>query len=164
MRLTISMKNSLVAAIFGDVPTVNYTAEIEQIILKTAFSILPPEIRTLPEDVFTAFIACESYWNPEINQSFYLPTDNGGLTFKVLSVRLKEDSRFMELCALYNAQEDKLYKIKNEIRQAINSCATDKQLLARYPEFAKYLPTQNEISNLPTVPIIEHLKAAGWKG
>lgn len=164
MRLTISMKNSLVAAIFGDVPKVDYVTEIEQIIKKTAFDVLPPEIQTLPEDVFKAFIALESYWDPESEQSFYLPADNKELTFKVLRVRLKENPRFMELCSLRKTQGHKRCVIKAEIRQAVNSCNTDKQLLARYPEFAKYLPTQNETSNLPTVPIIEHLKAAGWKG
>lgn len=164
MRLTVSMKNSLVAAIFGDVPKVDYVTEIEQIVRKTAFDVLPPEIQALPQDVFQSFIARESYWGSEVQQNFYLPTDNKALTFKILRARLKENPRFMELCALHNEQKEARCKIKNEIRQAINSCNTDKQLLARYPEFAKYLPTQNEISNLPTVPIIEHLKAAGWKG
>lgn len=164
MKLTISMKNSLVAAIYADVPKVDYATEIEQIIRKTAFDVLPPEIRALPEDVFVAFIARKSYWEPETKQSFYLPTDNKELTFKILSARLRENPKFMELCALHNAQKDNRHGIKAEIRQAINSCNTDKQLISRYPEFAKYLPTQNEISNLPTVPIIEHLKAAGWKG
>lgn len=163
MKLTISMKNSLVAAIFGDVPKVYYAIEIEQIIRKTAFDVLSPEIRALPEDVFRAFVALESYWDPETEQCFCLPTDNRELTFKILRVRLKENPRFMELCALHNAQRDNRHGIEAEIRQAINSCNTDKQLLARYPEFAKYLPTQKELSNLPTVPIIEHLKAAGWK-
>lgn len=164
MRLTISTKNSLVAAIFGDVPKVDYFTEIEQIIRKTAFDVLPPEVQDLPEDVFKAFIARESYHQFDIGQSFYLPTDNKELTFKILSARLKENARFRELCGLHNAQRDNRHGIKAEIRQAVNSCNTDKQLLARYPEFAKYLPTQNEISNLPTMPVIDHLKAAGWKG
>lgn len=164
MRLTISMKNSLVAAVFGDVPKVDYITEIEQIIRKTAFDVLPPEIQALPKDVFQAFIAFESYWEREIEQSFYLPTDNKEAAFEILRIRLKENSRFMELCRLHNTQKDSRYKIKIEIRQAINSCTTDKQLTDRYPEFAKYLPTKNEISNLPTVPIVEHLRAAGWKG
>lgn len=163
MKLTVSMKNSLVASIFGDVPRVDYTAEIEQIIRKTAFGILPPEIRSLPKDTIDNFVVSEAYYRTEIAQSLYLPTGKERVTLKILNAQLKENSRFTELCALHNAQEEMLYGIRCEITKALNSCNTDKQLLARYPEFAKSLPTQNEISNLPTVPIIEHLKAAGWK-
>ena len=167
-RLTNSQKDTLVRKIFEDVPNVDYLPELETIVKDTAFGLLPPEIRALPNDVFNAFIEFtpfvgDHYYKMQRASSISLPSGKGWSLFPLLKVELESHARYCELTDLAEAQDNMLADLRREIKSAIYSCTTEKQLTERYPEFAKYLPKVAETVNLPTVPIVEHLKAAGWK-
>lgn len=163
MRLTAKSKAALVEAVMGDVPKTDYHAQIEQIIKREAFALLPTEIRNLPTDLIKSFVH-RGYFSPFVGLSVRLFCDKDEALFGILREKLRVDNGYKELCDKAVSQRETLRKIKTEVKQAIESCSTDKQVRGRYPEFAKYLPTVNETPNLPTVTIIEHLKAAGWKG
>ena len=163
MRLTTKSKDALVEAVMSDIPKTDYHAQIEQIIKREAFALLPTEIQNLPTDLLNSF-ARRGYFSAFVGLSVCLFCDEHEILFGILREKLRADNVYKELCDKAVAQRDNLRKIKTEVRQAIESCSTDNQVRERYPEFAKYLPTVNETPNLPTVPIIEHLKAAGWKG
>ena len=167
-RLTNSQKDTLVRKIFEDVPNVDYLPELETIVKDTAFGLLPPEIRALPNDVFNAFIEFTPFTGPHYHRiskasSMLLPYGRGTM-FPLLVENLKRNTRYCELTDLAEAQDNMLADLRREIKSAVYSCTTEKQLVERYPEFAKYLPKVAETVNLPTVPIVEHLKAAGWEG
>ena len=159
MRLTIAMKEQLVALVMADVPAVDYRAPVESLVKSVALSLLPKEIQELPDDIRQRFVKRIFYALPSV-KSICVPGDD--ITFSALLAKLNEDAKFCNLLKLKKEQENKLSALREEVKQAIFSCNTEKQLLERYPEFAKYLPTKNETTNLPTVPTIEHLKAAGW--
>jgi len=167
-RLTNSQRDTLVRKILEDVPNVDYLPELETIVRDTAFGLLPPEIRALPKDVFNAFVEFDCFVGDHYHRireasSMFLPSGKGSL-FPLLKAELGLHARYNELIALAEAQDNMLADLRREIKSAVYSCATEKQLTERYPEFAKYLPKVAETVNLPTVPIVEHLKAAGWKG
>lgn len=162
MRLTAKSRAALIEAIMSDVPKTDYHAQIEQIIKREAFALLPTEIQNLPTDLINAFVS-RQYFTAFIGLSVWLFCDKDEVIFDILREKLRADNGYKELCDKAVSQRETLRKIKTEVRQAIESCSTDKQVRERYPEFAKYLPMVNRVLNLPTVPIIEHLKAAGWK-
>ena len=164
MRLTAKSRAALVEAIMSDVPKVDYHSDLERIIRTEAFALLPTEVQNLPTDLINAFVS-RQYFTAFIGLSMYVFCDEHEVLFGILREKLRADNVYKELCNKAVAQRETLRKIKTEVKQAIESCNTDKQVWERYPEFAKYLPTVNETTpNPPTVPIIEHLKAAGWKG
>ena len=162
MRLTAKSRAALVEAVMSDVPKTDYHAQIERIIKREAFALLPTEIQNLPTDLIKSFVH-RGYFSPFIGLSVYVFCDKDEVLFGILREKLRADNVYKELCDKAVAQRETLRKIKTEVKQAIESCSTDKQIRERYPEFAKYLPTVSDVPNLPTVPIIEHLKAAGWK-
>ena len=167
-RLTNSQKDTLVRKIFEDVPNVDYLPELETIVKDTAFSLLPPEIRELPKDLLKEFLDLQPFTGPHYHRlskasSMLLPYGRGTM-FTLLVENLKRNTRYCELTDLAEAQDNMLADLRREIKSAVYSCTTEKQLVERYPEFAKYLPKVAETVNLPTVPIVEHLKAAGWEG
>ena len=163
MRLTAKSRAALIEAIMSDVPKTDYHEQIEQIIKREAFALLPMEIQNLPTDLINAFVS-RQYFMAFIGLSVWLFCDKDEVIFDILREKLQADNVYKELCDKAVSQRETLRKIKTEVKQAIESCSTDKQARERYPEFAKYLPTISDIPNLPTVPIIEHLKTAGWKG
>lgn len=162
MRLTTKNRAALVEAVMSDIPKVDYYSDIERVTQTEAFSLLPTEVRNLPADLIKSFVH-RGYFSPFIGLSMRVFCDNDEVIFDILREKLRADNVYKELCDKAVSQRETLRKIKTEVKQAIESCSTDKQVRERYPEFAKYLPTVNETPNLPTVPIIEHLKAAGWK-
>ena len=162
MRLTTKSRAALVEAVMSDVPKVDYHAQIEPIIKREAFALLPTEVQNLPTDLIKSFVH-RGYFSPFIGLSVYVFCDRDEVLFGILREKLRADNAYKELCDKAAAQRETLRKIKTEVKQAIGSCSTDKQVRERYPEFAKYLPTVSDVPNLPTVQIIEHLKAAGWK-
>lgn len=162
MRLTTKSRAALVEAIMSDVPKVDYYSDLERIIRTEAFALLPTEVQNLPADLIKSFVH-RGYFSPFTGLSVYVFCDKDEVIFGILREKLRADNVYKELCDKAVAQRGTLRKIKTEVKQAIESCSTDKQVRERYPEFAKYLPTVSDVPNLPTVPIIEHLKAAGWK-
>jgi len=94
--------------------------------------------------------------------AFYLRGDT--LTQRALNAKVKSDKECGDLLAAHSEQRERLRNLKAELRGAISACNTDKQFRDKFPGFAKYLPEETKTANLPTVPIIERLKAAGWKG
>lgn len=163
MRLTKSLADTLVDSIMQDVPKKDYAAEYEKRVKQIAFEILPTEIQNLPKELFDRFIDKFHYWPGEDGiSSFYLRGDT--LTQRILNVKVKSDKECDDLLAAHVEQRERLRNLKAELRGAISACNTDKQFRNRFPEFAKYLPEETKTASLPTVPIVEHLKAAGWKG
>lgn len=55
-------------------------------------------------------------------------------------------------------------ELQEKLKSAIKSVSTVKQALAFFPEFAKYLPTETELTkNLPAVQnLVANLNEAGW--
>ena len=162
MRLTAKSRAALIEAIMSDVPKTDYHEQIEQIIKREAFALLPMEIQNLPTDLINAFVS-RQYFMAFIGLSVWLFCDKDEVIFDILREKLQADNVYKELCDKAVSQRETLRKIKTEVKQAIESCSTYKQVRERYPEFAKYLPTVSDVPNPPTVPVIEHLKAAGWK-
>ena len=162
MRLTTKSKDALVEAVMSDIPKTDYHAQIEQIIKREAFALLPTEIQNLPTDLINAFVS-RQYFMAFIGLSVWLFCDKDEVIFDILREKLQADNVYKELCDKAVSQRETLRKIKTEVKQAIESCSTYKQVRERYPEFAKYLPTVSDVPNPPAVPVIEHLKAAGWK-
>lgn len=162
MRLTKSLVIALVNSIIQDVPKKDYAAEYEKRVRQIAFEILPTEIQNLPKELFDRFIDKFHHW-PGVDgmSSFYLRGDS--LTQRILRDKLSLDKECEDLLDAHSEQRERLRELKVELKGAISACNTDKQFRDKFPEFAKYLPEETKTANLPTVPIVEHLKAAGWK-
>lgn len=55
--------------------------------------------------------------------------------------------------------------LRDQVRAAVYSCTTRKQLVDRYPEFSKYAPSEHGVCTTLPAPanVVAELVKAGWK-
>jgi hypothetical protein len=69
-----------------------------------------------------------------------------------------------ELCKAYKDEDEKRQRTYYQLKSAIESCTTIKQLNDRLPEFKKYFPTvEKPVANMPALTnVVADLSKLGW--
>lgn len=154
MKLTKQVKEAIVRAIMLDVPKPN-KANRHQIVQAAITKAMSPECRK----VFTR--------TPEVLvEKFTGETLYDDTSWSTRYVRLGDAAEKVLDEAIHKfKQEDEAYvKARNNLQFAIMACTTLKQLAATFPEFEKYMPTEQQpTKNLPALAnVVADLSKLGW--
>lgn len=163
MRLTNTIRDAFVRAALADVPQVDYTEQIRELVVKAATEILPPALRkALEEDP-----ACKDH----INSSYVC---FGGATIivpgtwgwnakdKISDERKKQ---LDDLKSKRDKQDQTLSELGSKLQATAYAVTTRKALVELLPEFEKYLPEDKTTANraLPAVAnVVSAFVEAGW--
>lgn len=166
MRLTNTIRDAYVRSVMDDVPRVDYSEQIRELVTKAHIRALPREVRRAWEDpnqqnyINTVY---RSYGGVSVGP---LPGYGGSWNSNEHPVLMTPDQLELDaLVAKMRAQEKSRDNLKAKLRSAAYAATTRKQLAELLPEFEKYLPA-DDTAALRTVPVVANLVAdfvdAGW--
>lgn len=159
MKLTKQIKENIFNAILSDLPQeIDYKDQIQAKIWEYSINQLPIEIKSavsVNPDVKT-FLSVESMYLHDCN-CMRVRSYKG---YKLTDDEAKEVNRLHDL---FETQRNNRNEIKNSLWGIVDSCTTSNQLETNYPEFANYIPKQEQpIRNLPAVNLLEKMTEMGW--
>ena len=141
----------------------------KQAIIKSIMDAVPKPNMPTADEIRTAFVSSMSVparrlykTHPKALRTHYIPcwmvADGVGFTAIV------GDSDVNAVVAGLKEATIAHEALQRKVAAAVNSCNTRKQLVDRYPEFARFAPAEyGTTPNLPAVAnLIVDLKAAGW--
>jgi hypothetical protein len=145
----------------NDVPSVDYDEQIRKHALAGAVESLPP-------------LAAKAWKDPKARA--YIRTNYGffgGISIAELPCNDNRDvpmtgaagEKMRQLVEAKGAQDDVRSALKSKIKAAAYGCTTRKALIELLPEFARYLPAEEEATcrTLPAVAnLMSDLMKAGW--
>jgi len=160
LKLTNSMRDIILSNILKDMPDkIDYKEQIQQIVWNDSFSQLPIDLRSAiaaNKDIKN-YLEVKSSYIADF-RCMYLRSYNHYIQSK------DAVDKITKLHLLNDEQGKKFDEIRNNLKAIIYACDTDKQLADNYPEFASYLPKENQpIRNLPAADLINTMKQAGWQ-
>jgi hypothetical protein len=153
-RITKWDKQAIVKAIMADVPAVDKRKRhdaLQEAIVKA----MSPEARKLykncPEALRTRHFGDLIY-------------DGCNWNSRDLTVGDVSEKVTNELCKAYKDEDEKRQRTYYQLKSAIESCTTIRQLNDRLPEFKKYFPTvEKPVANLPALAnVVADLSKLGW--
>lgn len=149
MKITKYDKEAIIRSVMNDVPGIDQDKtrkEMQEAITKA----MSPEVRKLSKTHPKALLQ-ESFSTYHYGLDSYFTMTVGDAISKVV---LKPWSDAQQV------RQD----AKNQLKNAIESCNTLKQLMDRLPEFERYYPTEAEPSkNLPALlHVVSDLTKLGW--
>lgn len=159
MKLTNYIKDAILESILKDMPEpINYHEQIQGIVWNDSLSQLPMELQnaiSANKDIKNhlgvksmRIAGCGSMYLR--SYAHYIPSK-------------ETEKKVTRLNILNDEQNEKRGEIRNNLRAIIYACANSKQFADNYPEFAGYLPKEEQpIRNLPAVDLINRLKQSGW--
>lgn len=158
MRLTDVIRQAFVRAVMDDVPQTDYDEEIRIIATNSAVARLPEKIRAIWEDksmrdwVTLGQVRIDRSW-------IYLPTLDQG--HPITAQALVQCERLREL---KTEQSSKMRGLREKVEAVAKSVTTTQKLALLLPEFAKYLPKDDDkTAGLPAVVgVVDAFCAAGW--
>lgn len=157
-RLSGRDRDRLVSKILDDIPTINYNEQINELLSKVSKEQLPVELKAaIKADSTILFHVYLDRWKDDTG--YY--RDVYGRDFQPTNETQHE---VMRLNKLREDQASTRRTLKSNLRNALMSITTVKQLLEVFPEFAKYVVVETETLNLPAPVIVTDLMKAGWKG
>lgn len=145
MKLAQYTKDAICRAILDDLPKLDEDALISQI--KAAlYKAMSPECKRLHNKKPSA-LASSSLHRAELYVS--VPVGDADL-----------DAVLEPFIEARKARQ----RLRDQVRIAVNGCSTRKQLVDRYPEFSKYLPSEHGVCTTLPAPanVIADLVKAGW--
>lgn len=152
-RVTKWDKQAIVKAIMADVPKIDKRKRKEE--LQTAIvKLMSPEVRKVYKV------------NPKALSTYhvgYLISDTSYSDRDVVRGDVS-DVQINNLCKKYKDEEETRSHTERNLKNAIESCTTIKQLNDRLPEFKKYFPTiEKPVANLPALGnVVADLSKLGW--
>jgi hypothetical protein len=167
MRLTRYHKEAFVNAVMQDVPKIDYRAQVEKLVrdveLKQAEKISPQLAFMLKDNTLRGFI----------DRRNYVTFDGGyacGISNFPMFAQFQKTKELETAAGKIVEKAQKQYEEREamtaNLTAAIGACATLKVAKERLPEFAKYLPEEEEKSGgLPAITnLVADLSKMGWKG
>lgn len=147
MKLTKYIKEGIARAIIADIPT-------------QGDEVIHAELQA----------AAVAAMSPEVAQMFHtrpkaLKTESIHLNYAFRRLYITVgDIDYQKVFAPFEKVDEARNKAQNNLKTAIMSCSTLKQLQAMFPEFIKYMPTEAEpTKNLPALAnVVADLVKMGW--
>lgn len=165
MRLLNAERDKMRAAILGDVPAVDYKAQIEAMAMEVVVNRLPLAAKTLWNNSKTrGLLHVHSLglgWDDDRRRYVANPYLPG---FTDVHEVVKTAPGIVELIEKAHAQADQRTALDRELRINLASVGTHEEFAKRWPELKHYLPDGSEAksANLPvTTALLDGLKAAG---
>jgi len=160
MKLTKEIKNNIFNAILNDMPPkINYDEQIQKLVWDDSFSQLPMELQqaiNVNKEVKN-YLDVDSRRIPDCT-CMYLRS------YLHYTMTQECNKEVVRLHAVSDDQESERRSIKDNLWAIIDSCTTSDIFAKNYPEFAGYIPKENQpIRNLPAVDLINKMKQSGWK-
>ena len=158
MRLTQALKAAYVQAAIRDVPQVDYAAKARDLAVQDVLK------HKMPAVVLEAYRKHPEWVRTRVTQYGQLPYGHLDIApSNMLSAGVKAQIAMLDIEA--ENQRMKLKSLERQLKAAVAACTTAKQLAALIPEFAKYLPREQEKLEFPVAvvnPLADFVKA-GWK-
>lgn len=165
MRLTNMDRDAFIQAVLNDVPFVDYQEQARIALQKKAVELLPPKLRALYKELGHWF-KTDSIWSlPNPLKSVHVVSLDDTETRKQMEADADFWQSIKQMASNMSAQERQRSELTSKIRGCIYACTTAKQAHERMPEFAKYLPPDDDTPSrtLPVVAnVVADLVAAGW--
>lgn len=165
MKLTVADRNAFVNAAMGDVPKIEYQAQVQKLIADDAFKQLPKPIQDIvKKGDYVEYL--EGRW-------FYMEGQRCLGTVKIYNIRggyeptVEVKEKVNELHGLHEAQSKNHKDLRDKLQATIYACTTLKMAKERLPEeLHKYLPQERGASGLANLPMVANLMdemtKAGW--
>lgn len=158
MRLTQAHKAAYVMAAIRDVPQVDYPAKVRDLAIQDVLK------HKMPAVVLEAYRKHPEWIRTSFTQYGQLPYGHSGVhPSEMLSAAVK--AKIAELDIAATDQRLELGRLERQLKASVAACTTTKQLAELIPEFAKYLPREQEKLEFPVAvvnPLADFVKA-GWK-
>lgn len=165
MKLSISLRNSIVRAVMADVPRVDYDDQIRELARQHAIKGLPPAVAKVYADPdLRAYLSLTPATVGSRPYTCYVIGPSSGAEF----VKHMEgiDDAVSALISKDNAQRQVLHEMRLKVRAAVYAHTTTKSLLKAYPEWEKYIPQDPSAVRTPNLPapanLISDLVKLGW--
>ena len=163
MRLTKTQKEDFVRKVMDDVPRVDYVEKARKAIQAEAVSKMPQCVLEIYQHInLRGYLAQR-----------YIYSDVSGMVGVYTNEDFVRSDELVETLSKLRVENDDQWKSRKElemkIRAMIYACSTLKTALRALPEFAEYLPRDNQplINNLPiknnVTQVVTELMNAGWK-
>lgn len=154
MRLTNNLKNAIVRAIMQDVPKPKKENR-HRTVQATLVKAMSPACRKV-------YLA-----NPSIFKTTWTgDTTYDGLIYSTRDVVMGDAPKdvLQKLLKPYEQEDEAYRKAQQNLSIAVEGCTTLKQLKEAFPEFEKYLPTEQQpTKNLPALAnVVSDLVKLGW--
>lgn len=168
MRLTTSMRDAFVRAVLDDVPRVDYNEQFKTVAIAHCLSRLPKEIvKIYNNSTLRGYLKFETV---SIREEWYESEVSAALpmydNYHLVKSELAALPEVQALTKAKQAQHDRIYKLRQDLKAAILSVSTVKQANELLPEFTKYLPQPEDKPSKFAPAVIANLAAdltaAGW--
>lgn len=153
MKLTKYQKESIIRAIMQDVPKPNKgirRQEIQNAIVKA----MSPESRKLFK------------LRPKALRTDHIGLAYDGVTYnsRELVIGDVDSKKLDEILDKYKKEDESIFDAQQKLSSAIMSCSTLAQAKKMFPEFDKYMPTEEQpTKNLPALAnVVADLSKLGW--
>lgn len=161
MRLTKEMRRVFVRRVIDDVPQIDYlelARDRAQACILEKTTVEP--VRQLLQDPGLHGYLNDTYIHvPHIGMIFLYGIESGNEEFKKMIV-----DELADLSRACLAQRTRIEELSQRLEAVAASATTTKRLAELLPEFAKYLPEdEQDTKNLPALPnLVADLIKAGW--
>ena len=147
MKLSLYTKQAIVSSIMNDTPVMS-EARLRADVQKALVAAMSLGARKLFKTTPKALAVGTQYFE---SQRCTLPFVTG-------------DADFRDVLKPFMAAEEKRKSVKHNLASAIGSCSTLKQAQAMFPEFVRYMPTEEQpTKNLPALAsVVADLVVMGW--
>jgi hypothetical protein len=162
MRLTNYMRDAYIRAVMQDVPVVNNSETVSDLIRRDSIYRLPEEVQSLGRDAdLSKYLNQRAYWVNGIGSVMvFCPSTDPQYTPSP-AVQVKAE----KLAQAQSEDASKREALRRKLHGVVYACTTRKALHDALPEFRKYLPAEatSTSSNLPAVTnVASEFINAGW--
>ena len=167
MKLTMQIKNQIVAAVMADVPDRDWHKEAKDLILPVVVAKLPPPVRRVYDDNALAPYIKHMTIRPRSNVGLTvsIPSAEGNYTTDILQyLDMATVAKFEALGEAMRKARQSRMTMQGELLRSFKMVNTFKQFEEAFPQLKKYLPTvERPVRNLPaTTDLMDRLKEIGW--
>lgn len=161
MKLTNTIRDAFIRAAMQDVPSIDYTEQARSLLMADSLAQLPPKIRAIAKDKeLSHFVNTGRHYANSLGYvTVYCGNGNEFKPSPDVAVRVAD----LKIAA--DAQAKVAAELRTKIKAVAYSVTTRKALADLLPEFAKYLPADEQAA-LRTVPVVANVVTdfvkAGW--
>lgn len=161
MKLTNALKKAFVNAVMADVPKIDYNEQAHTLAQQYVLSIAPQAVVDLYNSPNRDYLAADRVCFPAYIADAHL---YAAISSDVLMMDDEVWNQLRELSNAAEAQNNKLFALREQLHAAVASCTTVAALKKLLPEFEKYLPSAPPTNQYPVAVtgVVSEFVKAGW--